>query len=196
MRPKQKRTFKRVVFISDKHCGHKVGLTPPPWWSDGEFATGRNAKIVKIQRELWNFYADTIDSLKPIDRLIVNGDAIDGKGERSGGSEQLRADRNEQCKMAAYAIDYAKAEKVGLIYGTPYHTGTDEDWEYTISQMVKTPVAFISGQEWPCVNGVIFDCKHKIGSSTIPHGRMTRLQRQKCGMIFGTPSTRHNQRPM
>ena len=173
----KKRDFTRLVVISDLHCGHQVGLTPPPWWHDCVYAEGRNAKIAKIQRELWNFYADSIDSLQPIDRLIVNGDAIDGKGARSGSSEQVAADRNEQCKMAAHAIDYANAEKAGIIYGTPYHTGTEEDFEWLVAQICDTPIAFVSGQEFPIINGVQFDFKHKVGSSGIPHGRFTALAR-------------------
>ena len=167
--------MKRLVVISDLHCGHRVGLTPPGWWNDGKYATGINAKVAKIQRELWKFYATSIDALGPIYGLIVNGDAIDGKGKRSGSSELVAASMNEQCRMAAYAIDYAKAKKVGLIYGTPYHTGTEDDFEYMIGEMCESDIAFRSGQEFPIINGVQFDFKHKVGSSSIPHGRMTAL---------------------
>ena len=34
---------------------------------------------------MWGWYCNTLADLQPIDRLIVNGDAIDGKGERQGG---------------------------------------------------------------------------------------------------------------
>jgi len=178
------RKFKRLVVISDLHCGHRIGLTPPDWWYDDRVATGRNAKIAKYQRELWNWYAAVIQTLQPVDYLVVNGDAIDGKGGKSGSSEQAQADRNEQCKMAVKCIDIVKAKEVGIIYGTPYHAGTEEDWEFTISEMVKTPVMFVSGQEFFKLNGVIFDFKHKISSSTIPHGRFTAIAREKLWNII------------
>lgn len=174
-----KRNFKRLLVVSDFHCGHKVGLTPPDWWYDDRVATGRNAKIAKYQRELWNWYEATIKSIRPVDYLVVNGDAIDGKGGRSGSSEQAQADRNEQCKMAVKCIDMVKASEVGIIYGTPYHAGTEEDWEFTISEMVETPVMFVSGQKFFELNGVMFDFKHKIASSTIPHGRFTAIAREQ-----------------
>lgn len=174
-----KNKAKRLLVISDLHCGHKVGLTPPDWWHNDKVSIERNAKIAKCQRGLWNWYAETIKRIQPVDYLVVNGDAIDGKGSKSGSSEQVRADRNEQCKMAAECIDIVKAKEVGIIYGTPYHTGTEEDWEFVISQMVKTPVMFVSGQEFFTLNGVVFDFKHKISSSTIPHGRFTAIAREK-----------------
>ncbi len=88
---------KRLVIISDLHCGHRAGLTPPDWQSDfrKNSKTQRN-KFAELQRELWQFYADTINDLRPVDVLVVNGDAIDGKGSLSGGqnSESKTASSN------------------------------------------------------------------------------------------------------
>ena len=58
---------------------------------------------------MWEFYTSSVDSLRPIDILICPGDAIDGKGERSGGVELITPDRLEQVRMAAEAVAYAKA---------------------------------------------------------------------------------------
>ena len=77
----KKRNFTRVVIGGDKHCGHRVGLTPPDWQSA---ILGR--KYYNIQRELWKEFTGIMDYLKPIDVLMMNGDAIDGRGERSGGT--------------------------------------------------------------------------------------------------------------
>jgi len=175
----RKRDFKREVIIADLHSGHRVGLTPPDWHYQGVFAKGTTTnKISRIQREMWKFYSEAIDKLKPIDGLIVNGDAIDGKGERTGSSEQAVSDRNEQCEMAAECINYAEADRVLMTYGTPYHTGNEEDWEDVVAGKVKNLIK-IGGQEWPEINGVIFDVKHKVSGSTVPHGRMTALARAK-----------------
>ena len=169
-----KRKFKRVVVLADLHCGCVVGLTPPQWQSN----PATESKKAQIQSELWKFYSETIDSLKPIDRLINLGDSIDGTGHRSGGTEQLTTDRVKQTDMAAYCINYAKAKKVLMVYGTPYHTGDGEDWEDVVAGKVKN-LAKIGSHEWPVVNGVTFDVKHKIGSSSIDHGRMTALAKAK-----------------
>jgi hypothetical protein len=162
--------MKRVVIISDLHCGHLVGLTPPAWHINND------GKLYKIQKELWGFYTQAIDSLKPIDILIVNGDAIDGKGARSGSTEARTADRYEQCKMATECIEYAGAKKIRMTYGTPYHVGQEEDWERVVADNVG---AKIESHGFYNVDGVVFDCKHKIGSSSVPHGRGTAIKREK-----------------
>lgn len=167
---KTKRNFKRVLVISDTHCGHNVGLTPPEWWTDSK----ANAKAAKVQREMWRFYSEAVKELMPIDILIENGDAIDGKGTRSGGSELITADRNEQCRMAAECINYVKADKVVMLYGTAYHTGNDEDLEEVIASQVNNKVK-LGSHEWLDVNGKIFDCKHFIGPSKHSHLRYNQL---------------------
>lgn len=162
--------MKRMVVVSDLHCGHKVGLTPPRWHNMND------GKLYKIQKELWGFYTKAMDSLKPIDILFVNGDAIDGTGHRAGGTDQKTTNRLEQCEMAVEAIEYAEAKIVRMSYGTPYHTGDGEDFEAVIADRVG---AKIDGHTFLNINGLVFDIKHKIGSSGVPHGRYTSLAKEK-----------------
>ena len=104
------RDFKRVVVISDLHCGHVVGLTHPDF--NPSYPRGSERfKLAVRRRELYKFYTDRMEKLQPIDILIVNGDAIDGKGPRSGSTELLTTDRDEQVEMAAVAIREAKGER-------------------------------------------------------------------------------------
>ena len=163
---------KRVVAIADLHCGHRVGLTPPNW-------RGRKPehdKYAAIQDEAWRLYAGLVKKLRPVDCLIVNGDCIDGRGERSGGVELITGDRNEQCQMASECIWLWKPGAVVMVRGTPYHTGEIEAWEDQIATSVG---AKIGDHEWVDVNGFIFDVKHFIGASQIPHGRATALRREE-----------------
>lgn len=159
-----------MVVISDLHCGHLVGLTHPDWHYMGDDKTCKN------QRELWKWYESVIASLKPIDILVVNGDAIDGTGWRAGGTDQKTVDRLEQCDMAAKAIECAEANTIRMTYGTPYHTGQGEDWESIIADKVG---AKIESHAFFDVDGVVFDIKHKVGSSGIPHGRHTAVAKEK-----------------
>jgi len=165
-----KKKPKRMVVISDLHCGHLVGLTPPSWHFK------QDGKLYKVQKELWNWYISEIKKLKPIDILVVNGDAIDGKGERSGGTEQVTTDRIEQVNMATQCIEYCNAKVVRMTYGTPYHAGIGEDWEQMVAENVGGK---IEAHAWFDVNGTVFDFKHKVGGSTIPHGRFTAAAREK-----------------
>jgi hypothetical protein len=78
--------------------------------------------------------------------------------------------------MAAACIEIASAPKIIMTYGTPYHSGTGEDFENLVKDYVKADK--IGSHEWADVNGVIFDIKHKVGSSSIPHGRYTAIARE------------------
>jgi len=170
---------KRVVIISDLHCGHRAGLTPPAWHYriTNEEEAAAFQKWAIVQKECWDWYRSTMSKLRPIDVLIVNGDCIDGTGRRSGGTELVTTDRDVQCQMACKCLQVAKAKKVLMVRGTPYHTGEEEDMENHIARTL--PADKIGDHEWYNINGVTFDVKHFIGSSTIPHGRVTALLRDQ-----------------
>lgn len=161
--------MKRVVTISDLHCGSDVGLTPPDWQNKS------------IQMDLWLAFDEMIQALLPIDILIVNGDMIDGKASRWGGTGMITIDRAEQAEMAAQAIEHIGAREVYLTYGTPYHTGRGEDWEGVVADKLGAP---IEDQLWLEVNGVMFDVKHFIGASSVPHGRHTTIARDRLWNIL------------
>lgn len=172
------RRKRRIVAVAaDSHCGSLVGLTPPEWQlslkKDG--LTKRN-KYAVIQRDLWDTFRGMVRRIPPIDLLFFNGDAIDGKNARSGGTENITLDLEEQADMAVEVIKTFNADNVVMTYGTSYHTSSasGEDWENEIAADVG---AKIGAHEFVRVNGVMFDAKHHIGNSSIPHGRYTALAR-------------------
>ena len=166
--------MKRLGIISDLHCGHRAGLTPPSYqYQDGSSVTRDN--FARIQRLLWSWYVKEVKALEPVDLLVVNGDALDGKAERSGGSELISSDREEQIDMAEAAIKVWNAKQIIIIEGTPYHTGKEESWESLLADRVGA--MHFGAHEWVKVEDVIFDFRHKVGSSSIPHGRFTAPQR-------------------
>lgn len=163
---------KRIVVISDTHCGHLSGLTPPAWQITNE----QSLKFSSLQSEMWNWYKKTLKALQPIDILFHLGDNIDGRGEKSGGTELITSDQFGQCAMAVRCIKEANAKKVVMVYGTPYHVSAGyQDFEMMIAHDVN---AKISGYEEVDVNGTIFSLRHKIGNSTVPHGKGTALAKQ------------------
>lgn len=165
-----KRKGKRILIASDTHCGHRVGLTPESAWD------GAGTKFGDIQRELWAYYTEFVDEHRPYDIMLFNGDAIDGRGERSGGTELLTTNREEQCNIARAVLEYPKAKTIRMTYGTPYHVGREgEDWEHVLAAQLG---ATIEGHGYYAIEGVVFDMKHKIGPSSIPHGRLTALARE------------------
>jgi len=180
--PTYEKPMKRTLIISDTHSGHLVGLTHPGWWveeKDIEASRTKRNKYANTQRQCWKFYEDGIKKLGPFDVVLMNGDAIDGKGDRSGGTEQITTDREEQAEMAVAAIRPALSKKTRLVmtYGTAYHTGKDEDWESLVASDLGA--VKIGSHEWVDVEGVIFDMKHHVASSSVPHGRHTAAARER-----------------
>lgn len=161
-----------VVAIGDMHCGHKVGLTPPEW-----YVNKHKYKLRSQQEEMWEFYASSLKNTGKIDILFVNGDSIDGSGKRSGGTELLTTDRHEQCDIATRCIQEANADKVYMTFGTPYHTGVNEDFETIIAKNVNAVA--LDDQLFVNVNGIIFDVKHHTNGSVTPYGRATAIGRSK-----------------
>jgi hypothetical protein len=131
------------------------------------------AKRAIILKTIWEFWKKIATSRK-WDYLFSIGDLLDGKGEASGGIEQLTTDRKEQCDMVTEALKLARAQTIRMVRGTPYHVGKEDTFEDFIADSLH---AEIKDHFFLDVDGVIFDLKHKIGSSAIPHGRATSLLR-------------------
>lgn len=167
----------RIVALGDFHSGHVVGLTHPDFDALPSENQGVRLQLYRERRSYWNFYAETCKALQPITVAIINGDCIDGKGEKSGGTELIAPDRNEQCEMAIAAIEELHAGAILMSYGTPYHTGVTEDFEDSIAKQVKA--LKVGGEDVFNANGVLINYRHAIGSSNIPHGRFTALARAR-----------------
>jgi hypothetical protein len=167
---------KRIIAISDPHCGSQVGLTHPDWqYKKVRGDATKLAKYQMIQSECWDWTESHIKPLLPCDGLLVMGDTIDGPGKRSGGVEQITSHRLRQIEMFQSVLEMINPPKIMLAFGTEYHVGDIEDWE----ELIRYPNIKTGNHEWADVNGLIFDCKHKVGSSQIPHGRFTSLAREK-----------------
>ena len=169
--------MKRVIIAGDFHCGHVVGLTPPRFQERPTGIGDSWDKKLVASALLWDWFAGRVEAWRPFDIAIINGDLIDGKGDRSGGTEHITTSLQRQCLMANEVIKFIGAERVAITYGTPYHVnGKDgEDWE----GLIWPEADRIEGHGFYNINGVTFDVKHKVGSSSIPHGRFTQIAKEK-----------------
>lgn len=183
--PKCPKGCDRVALFADLHCGHRAGLTPPQWHQriDDEEAWPEflsdsiRQKFINTQINTWRWFKEKIRQLGPVRLAILVGDAIDGKGKRSGGQEQITPEFSIQATMAIKALSIVKTRGWCFVFGTPYHTGRSSHGEMKIAQWFADKLGpghvSIGAHEWPEVEGIVFDVKHKVGGSTIPHGRMT-----------------------
>lgn len=161
--------------MSDFHCGHALGLTPPEY--NPQYDDPYLQSLSQYREMLYNWTFSEVKKSPRPDVLVVNGDLIDGKGKHSGGTEQIEMDRLAQAEMAAKIIKNVNPKEVRMVYGTPYHSGRQEDYEDEVATILGCPkpesVLDIN------VNGFIFNFRHKIGRSSIPHGRATQLLKEQ-----------------
>jgi hypothetical protein len=165
---------KRVVLMGDLHCGHGAGLTPPEWM----VRKVKSPKLFALECEMWDRYMEIVEKYSPIDMLIVNGDVVDGKGHRSGGSELIEPDMLKQVDMAVDALSPWDTGGYLFTYGTPYHTATEsgEDVERLVAEAMGGQ---IKSHLFVDVDGLVIDCKHKVSSSQIPWGKHTAVSRTR-----------------
>lgn len=167
---------RRGLIIADLHCGHEVGLTMPAFQDRPPHSAPRYVtKRATIRRGLCSFFMQTVNRLRPIDFLLVLGDCIDGKGEKSEGVEQLALDRKKQVRMAAEAIGFIRAKTIWMVYGTPYHTGKGEDWEEEVAERVAAQKIEAEGHY--DINGLAVTAKHFIGNAGVHSSKKTALNR-------------------
>jgi len=166
---------KRLVIVSDLHCGHQMGLTPP------KFRERINKDKRDMSKKLWDFIAKEVDAIRPIDILLCNGDALNGKSGGFWGDGTFTKDRFQQVNIAEEALRFFDAKDYLFTYGTPCHVGDEaEDWEEPIAARFK---GSIRAQQEFQINKTVFHAKHYIQGSGIPHGRFTGIARER---LWGT----------
>lgn len=181
--------MERLLVLADIHSGNPFGLThPDSQWKDSDDPV--RSKIANIQKELWDWYDRTTTEIGRVDYVVVNGDAIDGKGKKSGGTQLITTDCLEQGDMAYDVISHAKANQYFMTYGTAYHTGEAEDFEKPIADKLRLlnsekDVPVIWDELRLDVNGVIFDFRHYIdgSASSIVSRNSAILKQQLLEMI-------------
>ena len=165
---RQATSFRRIIVIADTHCGHLTGLTPPEFQNE-------SAKFSDFRKESWIWFNNIIERMKPFDFAIYNGDMIDGKQAKNGGLELLWPDRFDQVRMAVAIHHKVSPVKSIVIRGSKYHVGNEENFEDDFADRIG---ASIYNRFLGDIAGKVFDVRHKIGRSSIPHGRISPLSRQ------------------
>ena len=172
------RKTKRGIFEADYHSGHWAGLTPPDFWTNPQSEDKQNRFRYRAQSQLWDWRRKALENIGRVDFHGLNADLIDGRGDKSGSTELIEVDRNRQVDMALQAARVVRLAPGGsriMTRGTPYHTGKIEDYEDNIARALGCD---IDDRVFFEVNGVTFDMRHKVGSSSVPHGRFTAIARQ------------------
>lgn len=163
--------FKRMIILSDLHCGHRLGLTPPSWAYKEDSVFTIEAKI---QRESWNWYVSVINEIigPRCDVLVVNGDAIDGDSFKNGGTELITTNRIEQAEMVVDCLKVWEYDKLFMVRGTPYHVGKIEQFEDVVASKMG---CYITDNLNLIFNGKTFNFTHKIGGTSVFYSKATQV---------------------
>lgn len=164
-----------IMALADLHVGSIFcGVYPPDWQAVPHGFPG-GPLLEKAQAEAYETFRGYTSSVKP-DILLINGDVIDGCGERAGGLEMVYPDRQKQVECAVKVIKEIGAREIYMTRGTPYHVGQAEDWENTIARDVKADaIADVLQVDF---RGVVFHLRHHVGTSGIPQGGGNTLGRE------------------
>ena len=158
---------KRLLAIGDLHTGSWCGLTPPHYDSPG--ASKASKARYKFRRELWNWYRKTIEDIappdNPVDCVLINGDAIDGSGHRSMGSEVI-VPLAQQVEAATFACQLINVidSSIHLTFGTAYHTGQEIDLE---SELAERLGGTIADRQYLKINGTTIRAVHHAGGGSL-----------------------------
>ena len=161
--------MKKLLFLSDLHCGALSGITPP------DFIIRYDKDIEAAQSAFWNWYANTVAVIKP-DSVCVLGDCIEGQSRRSYGVGCVTSDLDLQTEMAITTLKVIPCNHFRFIRGTDYHVlNNGSEAETVIAREFNAPV---DNQVFLKIKGakqceLTFDLKHKVGGSTVPHGIFT-----------------------
>ena len=140
----------KIAILGDMHCGH-INAIAHPKDQASEDAQG-----------LWKLYKSFCKRHGPFDGVILTGDLIDGRAGRNGGVELLTTDQMNQADMAIRVLDELPVRKGApwwLASGTPYHAGTDEDFERLVASSFG---ASRSAVVWAEIGGLVIRARHKI----------------------------------
>lgn len=162
-----------LLVLSDPHSGHRFGLTPPSWHRQAEAK-----KIGTFARQTWTLFCDMLkrasDAVEGFSRVAVLGDIIDGRGERSGGTELLTTSQIEQVSIFTAILGHVKTHcrpnpSLWVCNGTAYHTASgSEDWEDCLERDKDVARWFpkcvhVDGHGQADICGTVFDLKHHVG---------------------------------
>jgi hypothetical protein len=157
---------KRILFLSDPHCGHRQGLTPPAWHQNSD------------HEKWWNRYVNSIEPLKPIHRLVLMGDMIDGEGKYHNGVDSLYTSFPDQLQIAQEVVEAVETqEKIIVVGGTEAHTGRGQNLERTLADLLNNTgkyrsVEFTEGADI-VLGSYIINVQHFAPPSQNPYGSHT-----------------------
>ena len=115
---------KKILVVSDFHCGSMVGIMPEKVRMYDPAGQKRIAAPSKDQGKLLKAYMEMVSKVGPVDSVVLNGDLPDGTGKKEQGLGQWSTCIMDQ---VGAAVDLAKRIRFKgkpdyvVSWGSPYH---------------------------------------------------------------------------
>ena len=154
------------IVVSDLHCGHLTGLTPPRYMSDDTRIT---------QEPLWCWYEDTIKKIGLVDFVVVNGDAVDGEGKKDT-LGHLTTNTLKQAEIAFECLRIIQTKSFYMTYGTPYHVSGSYQYEDVVAEKLKAK-KITDVLRLQC-GMTKFNFRHVVGRSDTAYGQGTPILKE------------------
>lgn len=177
--------MRKVIFISDTHCGCRVGLCPPGVCLDG----GGTYEPGIVQRAMWSWWRELWDEAvprwaagEPV-AVVHNGDAIDGT--HHGSTTQIAQNPADQEEIAyqvlAPLVDLARGAYY-QVRGTEAHVGQSAcDEERLARRLRAVPTPEGEASWWRLgveIDGCLIDAMHHISTSGSTGSEALALNRE------------------
>jgi hypothetical protein len=173
--------MKRMLIVSDLHCGHRVGLTPPQFDHEkNESLPHHRQAQYQTRRKLWDWFdthvKEALGEEKLFDYMLCVGDAIDGPGDKNRGTDLLHTDLDDQVTQASWILTNIPAEHRFFVHGTGSHEGKAEEFGRHVADSIGAECLPAFEAE---IGGVLMQARHHIsGTSSLP-SEMTPLVNAK-----------------
>lgn len=168
MKPRKK----RILILSDTHCGHPLGITPPRLWVKDEYSALQKITYEWLERELDG------EIVQGIDMALLNGDLIQG-APHNDTLELITTNFKKQAEIfleVGELLGLQRIKKIRATYGTPAHVTKGFDAEDIVTEGFSIPrpsdtYRFTS-------NTLQVAARHHGRSSTTPYGQGTQLWKE------------------
>lgn len=165
--------MKKILCISDLHCGSLSGLMPKDFHDDAN-----NEKFVmnEVQLYLFDNWYRMCKEVGHVDYCFVVGDLVDGANYGEKGKGQSTTDIYTQAKMAVTLLKMIDTTNFIIVDGSGYHVGQEISGDMVVSDMLQADFGN-PDIDFQC-ESVKFHIRHHESWSRDPGGRHTSARKE------------------
>lgn len=180
---------KKLLVVSDLHCGSQFALMPPVWEEQLEDTDMHiTHQCSAAQMDLYREWKKMCQKVGKVDDVVINGDLVDGPNKKSNGKGTWTNDLQTQALCAAHLILMIKAKRYHVTFGSPYHTGDNLNADALVGRILKSAGKEVkSGYEVAITykdEDSSYHFAHGISVSQVFHYRSTPIAREMMSAIL------------